>query len=183
MDSIGIWDIYLWIHWKLLFSSSQINVSYWHKVTFQLLYPPLKASRFKIDGWFYITRWSNRALFERFDVSELRVAQAPQIIDFIAGFTRAAPCPWDQLKLFSASAIERSWRAFCKTFGFTPSWPAKAVQNCSTVLSLISVFWRSKRKKLAIGETLLKTGIVGQITNIGVLPLGWVSPTEMLLWI
>ena len=64
---------------------------------------------------------------EQFDASELRVAPAPQTIDFIAGFTRAAPCPSDQLKLFSASAVERHGVAF----------------------SLVSFFWRSKRKILA----------------------------------
>jgi uroporphyrinogen-III synthase len=62
-------------------------------------------------------------------------AHLPQTVDFIAGFTRAAPCPSDQLKLFSASAVERSGVAF----------------------SLVSFFWRSKRKILAIGETHAKT--------------------------
>jgi hypothetical protein len=65
-------------------------------------------------------------------------------------------------------AFERSGVAFCKTFGFIPSGPAKAVQNRFAVLSLVSFFWRSKRKILAIGETYA-TRALQKNTN-GVMP-------------
>jgi hypothetical protein len=52
-------------------------------------------------------------MFERFDGSEPRVRAFASKLAKIPGFIRAAPYPSDQLKLFSASAVERHGVAFC----------------------------------------------------------------------
>ncbi len=51
-------------------------------------------------------------MFERFDVSEPRVRAFASKLAKIPGFIRTAPYPSDQLKLFSASAVERHGVAF-----------------------------------------------------------------------
>ncbi len=71
---------------------------------------------------------------ERFDGSESRVTFSPWTASFQAGFIRAAPFPSDQLKLFSASAVERNRVAF----------------------SLDTFFWQNKRKYLDKGEIFAK---------------------------
>ena len=55
-------------------------------------------------------------MFERFDGSEPRVRAFASKLAKIPGFIRAAPYPSDQLKLFSASAVERS--RGCLFFGY-----------------------------------------------------------------
>jgi hypothetical protein len=78
----------------------------------QLLSPVKRAGG--LAGFEVLSRGDRNAhCLSDLTLANREFAQLPQNRDKLPGFTRAAPCPSDQLKLFSASAVERSGVAFC----------------------------------------------------------------------
>ncbi|MBU1436772.1 MAG: hypothetical protein KKF79_05360 [Gammaproteobacteria bacterium] len=106
---------------KHRFNRISVNFRFWHKVTFQPLFCPVKRAG-GLAGFEVLSRGDRNAhCLSNLTLANRELVLMPQNRDKLPGFIRASLCPSDQLKLFNIA-------------------PA--------------MLWRSKRKIIAIGETL-----------------------------